>query len=115
MLRTVSTRHVKRRNRKQRQEITAYAYDKRGRLISVGKNSYTKSHPMQRHFAKLCGKPDAIFLHAEIACLLKAGRQVVHRLEIFRFNKHGESVLAAPCDICQRAIKAWGVKHIRHT
>lgn len=109
----VSTR--KKRNRKQRQEITAYAYDKRGRLISIGRNSYAKTHPIQHHFAKLSGKPSAIFLHAEIACLLKAGRKAVHRLEIFRFNKHGESVLAAPCPICQLAIKAWGVKHVYHT
>lgn len=104
-----------RRNRKQRQEVMAYAYDKRGRLISTGRNSYSKSHPLQHHFAVQAGRPSAIFLHAELAALLAAGKRVVHRLVVVRKNKQGESVLAKPCDICQRAIKAYGVKYVEHS
>lgn len=25
--------------------VTAYIYDKRGRMLSMGRNSYTKTHP----------------------------------------------------------------------
>lgn len=105
----------KRRVRKQKQEIVAYAYDKRGRLISIGRNSYTKSHPIQHHYATRVGRPDAIYLHAEIAALLGAGKRVVESLEVVRYNKQGQPVLAKPCDICEAAIRAWGVKYVVHT
>lgn len=105
----------KTRIRKQRQHIEAIAYDKRGREICRATNSYSKSHPIQHYFAKRAGKPGAIYLHAEIACLLRAGRNVIHRLEIVRINKLGKPALAAPCPICQLAIEAWGIKHVIHT
>jgi hypothetical protein len=53
--------------------IVARVYDRRGTLIAQATNSYEKTHPIQAHFAKLCGKPDSIYLHAEVAALLKCG------------------------------------------
>lgn len=103
------------RNRKQRQDITAIAYDKRGRIISVGKNSYVKTHPLQASFAKSIGKPDACYLHAEIDALIKARGRTVHRLFVSRVNKHGQYCLARPCPSCQRAIEHFGVKIVEHT
>lgn len=96
------------------QHITALAFNKRGRLLSVGINSYTKTHPTMAKYAKLAGKPDAIYLHAEVAALLKA-REQVYRLVVLRYNKDGTEACAAPCKACQLALKDHGVTIIQHT
>ena len=95
-------------------EITALAYDKRGKLLSVGRNSYTKTHPLQAQLGRRAGKPNAIYLHAELAALLKA-REQVRKLVVLRYDKEGKPVLAKPCPACQLAIKQFGVKHVEHT
>lgn len=100
---------------RRRPQIVALAYDKRGRLLSVGKNSYTRTHPVQAKYARMAGKPAAIFLHAEIAALLRARTEVVYKLVIKRFDSKVNPVLAAPCPICQLAIRDWGVKIVEHT
>lgn len=94
--------------------IRAYAYDRRGNLLAAGRNSYTKTHPVQALFAKLAGMPDRIYLHAEIDALTRANG-FVHELVIERFNRDGEPMLAKPCPVCQLAIRHWGVKKIRYT
>lgn len=93
---------------------TALAYNKRGKLIAVAKNSYTKTHPLQAKFGKQSGKPNAIYLHAELAVLIKS-REPVHRLVVLRFDSKGRPANSAPCASCQVAIKYYGVKHVEHT
>ena len=95
--------------------IIARAYDKKGRLLSRAINSYRQTHPLQAKYARLAGSPDRIFLHAEIACLLKAGTRPVHRLVIERYYANGEPALAKPCPICSLAIKDWQVKFVDYT
>lgn len=95
-------------------EITALAYDKRGKLLAVGTNSYIRTHPLQAHYGKKSGRPAAVFLHAELAALIKARGQV-HRLEIMRFHTNGRPALAKPCPACQLAIIDYGVKFVNHT
>lgn len=96
-----------------RVRITALAYDKKGKLLSVGQNSYTKTHPLQKKYAARSGKPRNIYLHAEIAALVKA-RGKVHRLVITRFS-NGKPANCKPCAICQMAIRDFGVKLVEHT
>ena len=96
-----------------RYEITALAYDRKGNLIGVGRNSYVKTHPLQARYAKLAGRPLAVYLHAEIAALVRA-RGRVHRLVVTRFTSEGKAVSAKPCSICQRALNDYGVKHVEH-
>ena len=95
-------------------EITALAYDKRGKLLSVGRNSYTKTHPLQAQLGRRAGKPNAIYLHAELAALLKA-REQVRKLVVLRYDKEGKPVLAKPCPACQLAIKSFKVKQVEYT
>lgn len=95
--------------------IKASVYDKRGNLIGEAFNSYVKSHPLQAHFAKLAGKPDAVYLHAEIAALLKCGEKKPHSIFIERYSMDGRPALAAPCKICMRAIKHFGIQQITYT
>lgn len=95
-------------------DITALAYDRKGRLLSVGRNSYVKTHPLQAKFAKEAGKKDAIYLHAELSALLKS-RAKVYKLIVLRYDKHGNPAIAKPCASCQLAIKHFGVKYVEHT
>lgn len=100
---------------KKRFEIKATCFDKRGKIISVGYNSYKKSHPIQSHFARLAGLPEKVFLHAEIAALLKARGKDVEKIKVERYDSKGNPVNAAPCPVCQLAIKNWGVSYVEHT
>lgn len=97
-------------------KLTALAYDKRGKLLAVGQNSYTRTHTLQASYGRRTGRPAAIYLHAELAALLKArSRGVVHRLVVMRFDKKGRPRPAAPCAACRMAINDFGVKHVEHT
>jgi hypothetical protein len=95
--------------------IFAMAFDRHGRMISTGVNSYNSSRSLQRYFASKVGMFDSVYTHAEIDCLVKAKGKQVHKLVVQRFNRLGEPVCAKPCKICQEAIKAFGVKIVEHT
>lgn len=95
-------------------KIIACALDKKGKVLAMRTNEYNCSHPLQKHFAVLAGKPEAIFLHAEIAALI-AARKEVHKLLIARIDKKGNPLSAKPCPICEKAIEAFGVKEIEYT
>lgn len=101
---------------KKRQELIATIYDKRGRAIARGENSYHKSHPLQYRFAREAGRPDAIFLHAEIHALTRLKDwSDAHRIVIERYSKSGDPLLAKPCEICEHALQKAGIKHIEYT
>ncbi len=95
-----------------RHKLTAYAYDKRGRLLAVANNNYVKSHPIQAHFAQLVGSPERKYLHAEIAVLLKCKTKRVYEVRVERFYKDGKPAPATPCPICQAALDAYGVQRV---
>lgn len=95
-------------------EITALAYDKRGKLLAVGRNSYVKTHPLQASYGRRTGRPNAVYLHAELAALVKAGA-AVHKLVVLRYHKNGTPALAKPCPACELAIHEFGVKIVEHT
>lgn len=87
--------------------LVAHAYDKRGRLLAVATNSYTKTHPLQARFAEKVGHPNRQVLHAEIACLIRCKDQPIHKLMVWRYGRDGQLVCAKPCAICQTAIEAF--------
>lgn len=95
--------------------ITAIAYTKSGRIISIGHNSYIKTHPLQASLASSVGHPHKIYLHAEIDAIIKARGEHIHTLKIFRLGKSGKYLNAAPCPICQHAIQLYGINHVIHT
>lgn len=99
-----------------RQAITASIYDRRGRLISMGKNRYTKSHPFQARLARAVGLEEKIYLHAEIEALLRLKNwNRAYRIVVERYTKDGEPALAKPCPICQKALKMAGIENVEHT
>lgn len=96
--------------------ITAICYDKRGRVLSVGRNSYIKTHPMQARIAKEVGQASKIYLHAEMDAILKVRDwNKIHKMTVVRRNKEGHPMCAAPCSICQRMIELVGIKYVEHT
>lgn len=100
---------------KTRYRILALCKDKNGNVISRGINSYSKSHPLQAYFAKKVGRPEQIYLHAEIQAILRAKEQQIDTIEIYRVNFNFTQQNARPCPICMEAIKAFGIKHIFYT
>jgi tRNA(Arg) A34 adenosine deaminase TadA len=100
---------------KTRHTLTAYCYDRKGKLLSKAENNYKKSHPIQAHFANLVGMPARIYLHAEIHALIKAGDKQVYKIVIMRIGKNHKPLNAKPCPICAAALKAYGVQFISYT
>ena len=103
---------------KGRQRICAIACDKRGRVLSVGVNSYQKSHPIMKHYAVKIGNPEAQYVHAEVAALLSLSyndKQKAHKGFVSRVLKDGSTGLAAPCSICQLMLKDYGIKEVSYT
>ena len=73
-------------------------------------------HTLQAMYAKKAGKPDAVFLHAEIHAIIRCNDlNKAHRIFISRWAVNGDPKLAKPCPICESAIKAAGIKVIEYT
>ncbi len=97
-------------------KITAVISDRRGRILSIGQNSYIKTHPYQAKIAKQVGYDEKIYLHAEIHAITRCKDLTkAHKISIFRYDKKGNPVLAKPCNICKTAIDVAGIQHIVHT
>jgi deoxycytidylate deaminase len=95
--------------------ITAVVYDKRGRPIATAQNSYIKTHPLMAKAARKAGQPYKLYLHAEIAALIKVDWAKAHSIFVSRYNAAGTPMHAAPCNICSKFIADAGIKIIRHT
>lgn len=105
--------------RQKHYEITATIYDRRGRVLSVGKNSYTKTHPIMAKFCHLVS-PHKLFLHAEVAAIAKCKTRRLlhraHRIVVERYNVDGTPAFCQPCPICMAAIKILTpIQVIEHT
>jgi deoxycytidylate deaminase len=101
---------------KKRYEITAFIYDKKGKILSIGKNNYVKTHPLQSYHAEKAGEPYRQYLHAEIHAITRLPFAAkAHRIAIFRFDEQGKPAMSKPCKVCQSAIEAYGIKVVEHT
>jgi tRNA(Arg) A34 adenosine deaminase TadA len=101
---------------KPRRHVTAKIYDKKGNLLSVGRNSYTKTHPLQAFHANRVGLAEQIYLHAEIAAIANCKDiSKAHKIVVERFSKKGEPLIACPCPICADGISFTPIKQIEHT
>ena len=102
--------------KKARQHLTAIIYDKRGNVLSIGNNSYVKSHPLQAKHAFKMGEPHKINLHAEIHAITRLkNTKGAYKIIVFRYGRNGDPILAKPCNICMSAIRATNIKIIEHT
>ena len=61
-------------------------------------------------------KPDSIYLHAEVAALVKLKDwSKAYRIDVVRYLKDGTPGSAKPCSICSRVIGQTGIRLINHT
>lgn len=96
--------------------ITAIVKDKRGKTLGVGRNSYVKTHPLMQKASAATHSKSRIFLHAEVAALLKVKDwSIAHSIEVFRFDKQGRPALAKPCACCQYIIAQTKIKKVFYT
>jgi len=103
-------------SRKQKQLITAVIYDKKGKVLSIGQNSYVKTHPIQFHHAKKVNLTEKMFLHAEIAAIVRCKDiKSAHRMFVSRWYKDGTEANAKPCPVCMSAIRSTNIRIIDHT
>lgn len=99
-----------------KQNIVAIIYDKKGRALSVGRNSYVKTHSVMARLAKEVGLPEKQYIHAEVASLLKLKyTDKPYRIFVSRTRKDGSYAIAKPCPICARALELAGIKKIEWT
>ena len=97
-------------------QYTVYAsiVDKKGQVISTGKNSFIKTHPKQYIYNQY-KNPFKIFLHAEIDALLKYKSDSGYMMIVARMTKTGMIRSAKPCHGCFQAIKESNIKKIFYT
>lgn len=100
-----------------KQRMVAIALDKKDNIVSIGFNNYTKTHPLQARVAKLLGFDQRIYLHAEVAALIRAAsfKKKVYKLVVVRLGRCGKIMNAKPCPICEHLIKLHGVSVIEHS
>lgn len=98
--------------------IGAIILDSRGRIISFGFNSYTKTHPYQKKmsdFVKMDNRNHQIYLHAEISALVKCN-QIPHTMIIARIGSSDTIYRCSkPCPICREAIRQSTIKKVFYT
>lgn len=95
--------------------LKATITNKKGRVLSIGFNSYEKSSPIQAKYSRMAGQPEKIFLHAEISAICKIRHGIPFKIKIERYDREGNARLAAPCPICQIAIRDAGIKFVEYT
>lgn len=97
-----------------RVRVYSVAVNKRGRILAESSNLYRKSHPKQAHYAAKVGLPKKVFLHSELATLVKLAKcsDEVDTLYVARVNAQGSPVPASPCPICSLAIEEAGITNI---
>lgn len=99
-----------------KQDMTAIIYDRKGKVLSIGKNSYVKTHTLQAKHAQKVGLPDKQFLHAEIHAITKCrDLSKAHKILVTRYGKAGQPLLAEPCPVCKSALNAAGITVIEFT
>lgn len=100
---------------KQKQRVAAIVTDGRGNILSTGLNSYDKTHPLQAKYAERTHNEEHIFLHAEIAALVRNKSDNAKKIYVARIYRDGEIASAKPCPICSMAIKEAGIEEVVYT
>lgn len=101
---------------RKRFEIISTAFDKRNRPITTQKNSYKRTHTLQKYFSEKVGMhPDRAYLHAELHACIKSNGRPIETMLVQRFDAEGNPADAKPCPSCVEALKAFGVQKVRWT
>lgn len=85
----------------------------KGKIVSTGVN-VRKTHPTQAKWAEIAGLPEKVYLHAEMAALVRC-REQVDTIVVARVNRQGKLRNAKPCPICRLAIMEAGITQVCYT
>ena len=99
-------------------DVVARVYDRSGRLMATGENSYTKTHPIQYRYALRAGRPLKQYLHAEISAIIRALKnknRTPYKIVVERYSKEGRPMMAKPCPVCMAAINEAGIRLVEYT
>ena len=101
---------------KPKYSITAIIYDKNGKVLSIGKNNYLKTHPLMLKHGLKVGRQQKLNLHAEVDAIIKCKKiHKAYRIVIFRYGKQGQPLPANPCPVCLSVIALTPIQIIEHT
>jgi len=89
---------------------------KRNEVITTATNHDCKSHPKQAFWAKRVGLDEKIYLHAEVAALVKA-REDADKIVVVRLGGHSGDELrqARPCPICEAYLRFAGITDVYYS
>lgn len=94
--------------------VICASLDHHNNILSIGQNSYQKTHPMQSRLAIKSGNASREYLHAEIASLVK-NRVKPSAIVVVRMTAGGLIRMARPCNICTLALREAGVRYVYYT
>lgn len=94
--------------------LGAVIVDRSKRILASSTNKMTKTHPVQKQWSKKVSNGKQIYLHAEIAALVKCRKQP-YAIYVARVLKDDTEAMARPCPVCMAALKEAGVKRIYYT
>ncbi len=86
----------------------------KNKVVVSATNLETKSHPLQARFAERVGLHEKIFLHAEIAALVKC-KEECDTIVVARVNPQNKLRMAKPCPICSLALEEAGIHKVYYT
>jgi tRNA(Arg) A34 adenosine deaminase TadA len=86
---------------------------RKNKVVTTATNLDRKTHPFQAKLAKQVGLDPKIYLHAEIAALIKA-KEEADTMIVARIGGHTQNELrnSCPCPICKTALEISNVKRI---
>lgn len=87
---------------------------KKNNIIAEATNLEKKTHPIQARWAQRAGLHEKIYLHAEIAALVKC-RDDADTIIVARINSEGKLRNAKPCPVCTMALKEAGIHNVHYT
>jgi len=100
---------------KNKENLKAIIYDRKGKVLSIGQNNYTKSHPLQAKHASIAGLPEKIYLHAEVDAIVRCSDLTkAYRIVVSRVGRKG-FLNAKPCPVCMSAISSTSIQLIEYT
>lgn len=82
---------------------------KKGKIVSVGYNSTSKTHPKSRTWGN--------YLHSEIRALISLSKEDSNNATVYvaRIRKDSSYAISKPCPVCYEALKVAGIKFIVYT
>ena len=88
----------------------------KNKVITQGVNQDTKTHPFQAKLAEMVGLDEKIYLHAEIAALVRCKGEA-DTIVVARLGGHYGYELrnAKPCPICSLALKEAGIENVYYS